>query len=677
MKASEVSRVVVFVNLLLLALAGPSVYCDERYSLADLSLRVRLSDPQISPDGRTIALGVSRPDTGANRWQGELIAIDVESGKQRILTSRRGARHARWSPSGDRLAFLARTDHGSQVHILPLDRGEAQPITEAPAGVRAFTWSPDGANIAYVAAEKEAPRDGHETSFVIGNNHYLTTESPRPSHIYLVSAGGGEARQLTTRFNLATSFGPAPLSFSPDGRLLAFVPTRGLHSGDADRTAVHVLEIASGEARAITGADRFEGSARFTPDGTRIAYAYPRDGVAANLTEVYVAEVAGGRGSSVTRELDRDVSLQGWLRDGETMLLAGRDGTRGALWLHGSETRRLDLGQMASLRGVALGPADEIAFVGTTSTRPSELYIMASPSSPPKRLTRFHDEIAGRQLGRTETITWQGPDGFEEDGVLVYPPDFEAGRELPRRGTKGKYPLVVNIHGGPTASSTEAFSDLPQLMAAEGWLVFQPNYRGSNHRGNAFQSAIANDCSDGPGRDVMAGVEAVKARGFVDSERIGVSGWSYGGWMTAWLIGRYPDAWQAAVAGAAPVDATDMTALSDLNVMIRHCLTTSPWIGTRYQEYLAQSPITHFSKLRTPTLIMSKTGDQRVTVTGSYKLFHALRDNAVEVEFVGYPGPGHFPSDPAGTRDVYRRWIGWLKTYLEDVPQTVDKKPSE
>ena len=651
----------IFALLLPLALASGSADGEELYRLADLSLRVRLSDPQISPDGRSIVLGVSRADTETNRWQGELVAIDVGTGKQRVLTSRRGARHARWSPSGDRLAFLASADHGSQVYILPMDRGEARSITQASAGVRTFSWSPDGATLAYVAAEKEpSGGDGSKTSFVVGNNHYLATESPRPSHIYLVSVDGGEARQLTSQHNLATSFGPAPLSFSPDGRLLAFVPTRGLHSGDADMTAVHVVEIETGKVRAITGADRFEGSARFTPDGTRIAYAYPRDGVAANLTEIYLAKAAGGAGSSATRELDREVSLQGWLRDGTTMVLSGPDGTRRALWLHGAGTRRLDLGQVVSLRGVALGPSDEIAFVGTTSTRPSELYFMASPSSPPRRLTSFHDEIADRKLGRTETISWQVPDGFEEDGVLVYPPDFESER---------RYPLVVNIHGGPTAATTEAFSDLPQLMAAEGWIVFQPNYRGSNHRGNAFQSAIAGDCSEGPGRDVMAGIEALKERGFVDPERVAVSGWSYGGWMTAWLIGRYPDVWAAAVAGAAPVDATDMTALSDLNVMIRHCLTTSPWVGARYQDYLAQSPIAHFSKLRTPTLILSKTGDRRVTVTGSYKLFHALRDNGVEVEFVAYPGPGHFPSDPAGTQDVYGRWIEWLGKHLESAPQ--------
>ncbi len=163
-----------------------------------------------------------------------------------------------------------------------------------------------------------------------------------------------------------------------------------------------------------------------------------------------------------------------------------------------------------------------------------------------------------------------------------------------------------------------------------------------------------------------SGVEAVKRLGFVDEEKIAVSGWSYGGYMTAWLIGRYPEVWRAAVAGAAPVDVTDMTALSDLNVMLRHCITSSPWVGERYAAYLEQSPIANFVKLRTPTLVLSKTGDQRVTITGSYKLFHALLDNGVATEFYAYPGPGHFPSDPVRTRDVARRWIDWLARYLGD-----------
>jgi Dipeptidyl aminopeptidases/acylaminoacyl-peptidases len=223
---------------------------------------------------------------------------------------------------------------------------------------------------------------------------------------------------------------------------------------------------------------------------------------------------------------------------------------------------------------------------------------------------------------------------------------------------------VLLIHGGPTAASTLAFHMTAQLMAAKGWIVFEPNYRGSNHRGNAFQSAIANDAGEGPGEDVMSGVAELKKKSFVDSKKIAVSGWSYGGWMTAWMIGRYPDEWAAAVAGAAPVDYTDMYSLSDLNRMRRHAITDSPYKGDHLKRAWEQSPIKNFSKIRTPTLVLSKSADSRVAITGSYKLYNALRDNGVKTQFIIYPGPGHLVTDPVRSKDVYDRWLGWLEKFI-------------
>ncbi|MDQ3949352.1 MAG: S9 family peptidase, partial [Gemmatimonadota bacterium] len=218
----------------------------------------------------------------------------------------------------------------------------------------------------------------------------------------------------------------------------------------------------------------------------------------------------------------------------------------------------------------------------------------------------------------------------------------------------------------PTASSTEGFSSLVNLLAARDWIVFQPNYRGSDNLGNAYQRAIANDAAEGPGRDIVAGIDALAARGFVDTTRIAVSGWSYGGFMTAWLIGRYPGRWRAAVAGAAPVDITDMYALTDLNVMRRHAITESPFVGDRLRAYMEMSPLMHLPKVRTPTLVMSTTGDVRVVVTGSYKIYHALKDNGVPVQFVAFPGGGHSPADPVRQLERDRRWVEWLARWLEE-----------
>jgi dipeptidyl aminopeptidase/acylaminoacyl peptidase len=243
------------------------------------------------------------------------------------------------------------------------------------------------------------------------------------------------------------------------------------------------------------------------------------------------------------------------------------------------------------------------------------------------------------------------------DGVLTYPPDFTAGR---------KYPLVLYIHGGPRSASKEAFSSRAQLLAAQGWIVFEPNYRGSDNLGNAFQAAIWNDAGAGPGRDVMSGVELLKKKGMVDETRLAVSGWSYGGYMTTWLIGNYPEVWRAAVAGAAVTDNLDQYNLGDANVARGASFGGSPWTDPkRRQAYIAQSPITYIPRAKAPTLILATTGDYRVPITQSYQLYHALRDNGVSTRFIAYPVHGHSPSDPVHQRDVDRRWVEWLKQYLE------------
>ena len=238
--------------------------------------------------------------------------------------------------------------------------------------------------------------------------------------------------------------------------------------------------------------------------------------------------------------------------------------------------------------------------------------------------------------------------------MVTYPPDFSAGR---------KYPLVLYVHGGPRSASKEAFSSRAQLLAAQGWVVFEPNYRGSDNLGNAFQAAIWNDAGAGPGRDVMSGVDYLKRRGFVDESRMAVSGWSYGGYMTTWLLGHYP-VWKAAIAGAAVTDWLDQYNLGDANVRRGSAFGGSPYVANNMAGYLDQSPITYAAKIRAPTLILSDTGDYRVPVTQSYRLYHALKDNGVPTKFFAYPVPGHSPADPVRQRDIDRRWIAWLAEYL-------------
>lgn len=633
---------------------------DARLQLDDLRRLVRLSEPRISPDGATVLVSATRADYEANEFRTELVAIDVARGSQAVLARGKGLGHVRWSPSGTRVAFLASAGGQRQIHLLEARGGVPVQLTRSPTDVQFFAWAPDSATIAFVAGDAPAARAGaapHNDTFVVANDHYLTTVPPAASHVWIVPTAGGPARRLTSgAWSLSTSLGASPLSWSPDGRSIACVRLPSASPGDTDQGAVVVLDVAGGEPRRVTGRPAREGNAQFSPDGGRIAFTYPRSGDPANVDEVRIAPASGGPGESVSEAIDRQVSLQAWWPDGSSLLLAGTDGTRSALWVQplAGAARKLDLGGVAWLEAVSVSRKGALAFVGSEPSRPPEVHVLVA-GAPPRRLTDFNRHIGALALGRNERLTFTSPDGLAGDGVVTYPPDFDARR---------RYPLVLVIHGGPTASSTEGFSSLVQLLAAHGWVVFQPNYRGSDNLGNAYQRAIADDAGEGPGRDVMAGVDALVARGFIDPGRIAVSGWSYGGFMTAWLIGRYPDRWRAAVAGAAPVDLTDMYSLTDLNVMRRHAITGSPFVGDNLRKYMEMSPLVHLPKVRTPTLVMSLTGDVRVVVTGSYKIYRALKDNGVPVEFVAFPGPGHSPADPVRQLERDRRWVEWLARWL-------------
>ncbi len=657
-----------------LALARGARAQARRVEITDLAKIVSVSDPQISPDGKSIACVVSRPNLEDDRSDRELLLVDIATGAQRPLTyQRKGVGSPRWSPSGDRLAFEAVAGEGKDAHpqvfILSMAGGDARKLTDAPQGVEQFAWRPNGLDIAYVTSDEPANKkeiEKHNDAFEVDDDDFLTTSAAMPSHIWLIPAAGGTPRRLTSgSWSVPKSAPPgppaSPLSWSPDGRLLAFTRQETPHFGDNDLTTLEILTVETGEIRKLTHHSSFESFAVFSPDGSQLAYWYPRDGDPNNEMEIYVTSVSGGDGTDATRDIDHDIQRVIWMPGGKSLLVGGHDGTDTSLWLQplAGPAKKLALAGIAPSWGfwvdAFVGAKGDIAFTGSTRTQPTELYYMASPDAPPKRLTDFNKEIASLSLGAIERFEWTGPDGFQEDGVIVYPPDFQKDR---------KYPLVLLIHGGPQASSITSFSLISQVVAAHGYIVFSPNYRGSDNLGNRYQRAIWNDAGAGPGRDVMAGLAALEKKGFIDETKIGVSGWSYGGYMTSWLIGHY-HVWKAAIAGASVTDLSEEYNLSDGNVTGRYSFKGSPWVGDNRAAYVEQSPITSASEVNTPTLILHDTGDARVPITQSFQLYHALKDNHVPVKFIAYPVPGHFPGDPVRQMDVYRRWVDWMDQHLK------------
>ena len=626
----------------------------------DVALEVGVSSPQLSPDSRTVVVVISRPDYEENRFVRTLVLVDVAGGTQRELTPERVAvGGSRWSPSGEELAF---TDVGSdeeqrQIFILPMGGGEARQVTHEERGVGAFEWSADGSHFLFTTTDAPEEREGeerHNLSFEVGYNSYLTQRAPTSTHLWRIPAGGGDAERLTEGTESIEGF-----IVSPVGGIVALSVIPRPHTGEQISAFIRILDLDSGELRDLA-LDPPVNPGAFSPDGSNLTFSRSRGPEPYfNPSGIFLQSLEGGAPVDITADIDRDLGGGPWFPDGRSLLVRGTDLTTQAFWhqpLEGAPVR-LDLGGIHASSAPVVGSDGTVVFVGRQSQLPSELYVMQAGEWTPRRLTDFNDALASMKLGEVETITWDGPDGFTQNGVLVYPPGFEEGR---------RYPLVLSIHGGPMGTSTESFSTFNQIMAAQGWLVFSPNYRGSSTQGKAFQRAVVNDAGDGPGRDVMSGVEAVEALGIVDESRIAVSGWSYGGYMTAWLTAHY-DGWAVAMAGAAVTDWFDWYSMADMNIWAGFGLGGSPWLNDNAMNYWRQSPMAYAHQIRTPTLIISNTGDERVTVSQSYKLYHALKDNGVEVKFVVYPVGGHFPSDPVHRRDLRRRWVEWIAEHFEGV----------
>ena len=638
-----------------------------RFGFDDFSRVRRVSDPQFSPDAATLAFIVATPDLEENRHVATLHRLDIASGKMQTLAAGEnyiGVTFPRWSPDGRQIAFLAYAKGASvarpQIFVVSSQGGTPAQVTTMATGVQQLAWSPDSKTIGFASADEPEKKPGYQRwndSFDVQPNFHLFMTAPvPPTHVWMVAAAGGDAKRLTSGdWTLPVTRPPgAPssvITWTPDGTAILFARTGGGSNG------LHTVSIADSTVAPI---NRNGTHPQYSPQGDQLVFL-------SNGATIAPA-TGGGQPRQLTQAIDRGIARALWMPDGQSLIVGGNDTERVSLWrqpLEGGATK-LDTGgaspNSSFFVDMAVSSTGAIAFAGTAPTRPAEIYYMPSPDAPARRLTDVNSEIASLPLGKTEVVSYAF-EKFEQNGMLTYPPDFDASK---------KYPLVLLIHGGPRAASMMTFSPAAQLMAAKGWLVFQPNYRGSDNLGGEFQRAIQGDAGAGPGRDVMAGIETIKKRGIVDETKMAVSGWSYGGYMTTWMLGNYPDVWKAGVAGAAVTDRIDQQSFSDGaggrgggaggN-------SNSPWVNPEQMtRELSQSPISYAGKIKAPTLILANTGDYRVPITQSYKLFHALRAAGTTARFVAYPINAHNASDPVRQRDVQERWIGWIERYFNDSP---------
>lgn len=666
---------------LALILAAGSAASARTLQISDAARIVNLEEPAISPDGRTVAMLLYHQDLLRAEDVPSLVLVEVSSGRMRAIVHGRDVAVPRWSPDGSRLAYLA-PDAGGVVQIYQraLD-GVTRRLTESPTDIIDFEYRPDGREIAYVAADLAANRAAlakHHDYFFAGNNEYTATALTPPDHLWVLSSSGASrARRLTSGSWTIAPTDPGGIftsqfAWSPDGGRIAFTRVATPFAGDDELSTIWQVNASGGAPHQLTSRTSFELSPSYERDGSHLLYWYPLGDnfLAENTLRVF----GSATDTALLPHFDRNVAGSIWLPDGQQLLTCASDGTQVKAWtvtLAGAMTL-LDLGPRNIIcdpyssstfdAGIAASFARSggLAFLANDARHARELFYLAPGSHTPRQVTHLNSFVDSLTLGDMREIDYNGPNGFAEDGVVTVPPQYDP--KNPKR-----FPIVLLIHGGPGLSNNLelAWEDWPlaQLIASAGYVVMQPNYRGSDNLGNAYMLAIQNDTAAGPGNDVMAGLAAVEREPYADSTRVAVSGWSYGGLLTTWLIG-HSHIWRSAVSGAAVNDETNEYDTSISNVQNTYYLGTSPYRDDGRRIYAEQSPITYYADITTPTLIWSTTQDPVVPISQSYALYHALTDKHVETKFLVFPASTHGPSNPVQRADLTRFWIDWIERHF-------------
>jgi dipeptidyl aminopeptidase/acylaminoacyl peptidase len=604
-----------------------------------------IGDLHLSPDGQHIAMTVTEPIKGESR-NSDIWVYDTQSRKLlHFTTSEKSDRHPRWSPNGETLAFLSARKEKTQVYLISLSGGEAKALTESKTSIQSFEWSPDGQQIIYLASEPETEEE--EKKQKEKDDARVVDKDDKPSRLWVMDVSSKDVRQLTKGEWRISSF-----CWAPDGeRLIVTATDQNRPELLTDR--LYSLRTSDGAFAEIAQPAQPFGDVKISPDGKIIAYLGTRlDGPTA--PDLYVMPLQEGEAKNLTQSsLDRSVSSYKWKKNGKIVLQAA-DGFKTLMYEFDLEGHAIPWEPFAvnPSSSFVIGP-DFVAFVGQTAVQMPELWISKSPGQAEK-VSDFNAEWYDISVLQPEIVTYESFDGKQIEAALLKPNGFQKGIRVP---------LIVLVHGGPAGRWADRFESWGQLLAQRGYAVLYPNIRGSVGYGLDFVMANRRDWGGGDFKDVMAGVDYVIDRGIADSDRLGIGGWSYGGYMAAWAVTQ-TDRFKASVSGAPMTDLASEygTELAGINAY------DTWYMGTPYENlklFQERSPVAHVKNVKTPTLLLSGENDAIDPIGQCQQFYRGLRRYGVETEFVIYPREGHGIREEQHRIDQLNRIIAWFDKYIK------------
>ncbi len=605
-----------------------------------------VTDPRVSPDGRTVAYVVWRIDKETNAYPSAIWtrAVDGTGEPRRLTSGEHRDIEPRWSPDGTRLAFGS--DRGSkavQLFVLPTDGGEAVRLTDRDEDVTQAAWSPDGSRLVFASRVRDGAYDEQDDAkrkprrFTRLRYKYdnIGWTGDRPQHLFTVAADGSEEPKQLTHGDFEDGF-PC---WSPDGRRIAFTSAR---HDDWDISVVEDLYVIDADGSAdpelLTSSDGACFMPSWSPDGRRIAFAlYPAVMDDPKHWQIAVIDVATRERRVLTASLDRTClpypALREPIWDGDDLLFAIEDGGNTHLYrvpADGSTPPALEVGGVLIVTGYDAA-GGSVVHTATQPTKLSELF------AGPTRLTDVGDAfVRDRELIQPERFTAVSDDGTEVDAWILRPAGFQEGE---------RYPAILTIHGGPFTQYGNKFFDEAQVYAGAGYAVVYSNPRGSSGYSEAWGRAIRGPVGGGPGwgsvdyQDLMAVMdEAVKRFDFIDPDRLAVMGGSYGGYMTSWIVG-HTDRFRTAISERAVNQWVSMWGSSDIGWDFKGQI--GEFLFENLDAYVKMSPHTYATDIHTPLLILHSENDLRCPIEQGEQLFTTLRLLKRQVEFVRFPAESH------------------------------------
>jgi dipeptidyl aminopeptidase/acylaminoacyl peptidase len=623
----------------------------------------RVSAVTPSPDARQVAFVVGEALTEGEKseWLSHLhLAAADGSGSRQLTRGDKSATRPRWSPDGAWIGFVSSRSGKANVWRISPAGGEAEMLTDEKGGVSSFEWAPDGRSLAFVM--RDAKSEAEEKADKEKRDWRTLDEQVKMNRLYVTpvdkNADGKRAATLLTPGAMSVG----EFSWAPDGRTLVFDHQKTPSANDWPTSDISQVAVSDGTITPLLTGRASESDPVYSPDGRSLAFLLSDDPPSwAFEQRVHVMPAGGGPARPLAVTPDAQPAIIGWSGDGKSVLVSETQGISGrilALPADGAAAVTLDTGPLSVTTVEINRRGDALGYVAQDLDRAPEPFVAALGSGALRgvKLASVQPTFAPT-LGRSEAVTWKSTDGRSIEGILTYPTDYKGGSRVP---------LLLVIHGGPAGVFVRSFigaaSPYPvAAFASRGYAVLRVNPRGSSGYGKEFRYANKSDWGGGDYRDLMAGVDHVIALGVADSARLGVMGWSYGGFMTSWVVTQ-TKRFKAASAGAAVTNLMSFTGVSDIPGFVPDYFAGEYW--DVFDRWRAHSAMFNVKGVTTPTLIQHGEADDRVPISQSYEFYNALKRQGVTTRFTVYPRQPHAFTEPKMTLDAARANLAWFDRFV-------------